>query len=130
MYQPGGQPPRPPEMNFDQMLGSLGGGLGRIASRLGGGGVGLAAVLIIALIVIIWAATGIYTISPGEQAALRLFGAAQANTVTDTGLALVVALARGQPRCGAGGGNPPDGAGVPPQRRRRPRRPGAGGSPK
>ena len=86
MYQPGGQPPRPPEMNFDQMLGSLGGGLGRIASRLGGGGVGLAAVLIIALIVIIWAATGIYTISPGEQAALRLFGAAQANTVTDTGL--------------------------------------------
>ena len=86
MYQPGGQPPRPPEMNFEQMLGNFGGGLGRLASRLGGGGVGLAAVLIIALIVIIWAATGIYTVSPGEQAALRLFGAAQANTVTETGL--------------------------------------------
>lgn len=86
MYQPGGQPPRPPEMNFEQMLGNFGGGLGRLASRLGGGGVGLAAVLILALIVIIWAATGIYTVSPGEQAALRLFGAAQANTVTETGL--------------------------------------------
>lgn len=73
-------------MNFEQMLGNFGGGLGRLASRLGGGGVGLAAVLILALIVIIWAATGIYTVSPGEQAALRLFGAAQANTVTETGL--------------------------------------------
>ena len=73
-------------MNFDQILSGIGGTLGRISSRLGGGGVGLAAVLIIGLIVIIWAATGIYTISPGEQAALRLFGAAQSSTVTDTGL--------------------------------------------
>ena len=47
---------------------------------------GLAAVLIAGLIVIIWAATGIYTVSPGEQAALRLFGAAQQTTVTQTGL--------------------------------------------
>ena len=86
MYQPGGQPPRQPEMNFDQMLGGVRNTLGRLAARLGGGGVGLAVVLIIALIVIIWAATGIYTISPGEQAALRLFGAAQAAPVTDTGL--------------------------------------------
>ena len=73
-------------MNFDQMMGGARDTLGRIAQRLGGGGVGLAVVLIIALIVIIWAATGIYTISPGEQAALRLFGAAQAAPVTDTGL--------------------------------------------
>ena len=86
MYQPGGQPPRQPEMNFDQMMGGARDTLGRIAQRLGSGGVGLAVVLIIALIVIIWAATGIYTISPGEQAALRLFGAAQATPVTETGL--------------------------------------------
>ncbi|MYC37745.1 MAG: FtsH protease activity modulator HflK [Chloroflexi bacterium] len=86
MYQPGGQPPRQPEMNFDQMMGGARDTVGRIAQRLGGGGVGLAVVLIIALIVIIWAATGIYTISPGEQAALRLFGAAQATPVTETGL--------------------------------------------
>ena len=86
MYQPGGQPPRQPEMNFDQLLGGVSATLGRIANRLGGGGVGLAVVLIGGLIVIIWAATGIYTISPGEQAALRLFGAAQESTVTETGL--------------------------------------------
>ena len=86
MYQPGGQPPRQPEMNFDQMMGGARDTLGRIAQRLGGGGVGLAVVLIVALIIIIWAATGIYTISPGEQASLRLFGAAQASPVTDTGL--------------------------------------------
>ncbi len=86
MYQPGGQPPRQPEMNFDQALAGFRATLSRISNRLGGGGVGLAIVLIAGLIVIIWAATGIYTISPGEQAALRLFGAAQANTVTDTGL--------------------------------------------
>lgn len=86
MYQPGGQPPRQPEMNFDQMMGGVRNTLGRFTGRLGGGGVGLAVVLVIALIVIIWAATGIYTISPGEQAALRLFGAAQTAPVTDTGL--------------------------------------------
>ena len=86
MYQPGGQPPRQPELNFDQLLDGLRSTIGRIANRLGGGGVGLAAVLIGALIIIIWAATGIYTISPGEQAALRLFGAAQPSPVTETGL--------------------------------------------
>ena len=86
MYQPGGQPPRQPELNFDQLLGGFGDTVRRISNRLGGGGVGLAAVLIVGLIIIIWAATGIYTISPGEQAALRLFGAAQSAPVTETGL--------------------------------------------
>ena len=86
MYQPGGQPPRQPELNFDQLMSGFGATIQRIVNRLGGGGVGLASVLIIGLIIIIWAATGIYTISPGEQAALRLFGAAQSATVTETGL--------------------------------------------
>ncbi len=86
MYQPGGQPPRQPELNFDQLLGGVGDTLRRISSRLGGGGVGLAIVLIVGLIVIIWAATGIYTVSPGEKAALRLFGAAEPAPVTETGL--------------------------------------------
>ena len=86
MYQPGGQPPRQPELNFDQLLSGFGATIRRITNRLGGGGVGLAAVLIIGLIAIIWAATGIYTVSPGEQAALRLFGAAQPSPVTETGL--------------------------------------------
>ena len=76
MYQPGGGP-RQPELDFDQIMGNIRDGIGRISQRLGGGGVGLAAVLIVGLIIVIWLATGIYTISPGEQAALRLFGNAQ-----------------------------------------------------
>ena len=84
MYPPGG--PRQPEVNFEQILASLGGNLRRIASRLGGGGVGTVAVLGILLIVVIWAATGVYTISPGEQAARRLFGVVQGAPITATGL--------------------------------------------
>ena len=49
-------------MNFDQVIGGARDAFGRISQRLGGGGVGLAVALIIALIAIIWAATGIYTI--------------------------------------------------------------------
>ncbi len=85
MYQPGGGP-RQPELDFEQILNNVRNTAGRISQRLGGGGVGLAAALIIGLIIVIWAATGIYTTSPGEQAALRLFGDAQATPVTDNGL--------------------------------------------
>ena len=46
----------------------------------------MAAVLVVGLIVVIWAATGIYTTSPGEQAVLRLFGNAQEIPVTQNGL--------------------------------------------
>jgi membrane protease subunit HflK len=84
MYPPGG--PQRPEINFDQILGGVRSTLGRITGRLGGGGVGLLVVGVIALIVIVWAASGIYTINPGEQAALRLFGKVQQPTVVDTGL--------------------------------------------
>ena len=86
MYQPGGGGPRPPEMNLDQILGQLRSTLASISRRLGGGGVGLAVVLIVGVIVVIWAGTGIYTVSPGEKAALRLFGAAQSPPVSETGL--------------------------------------------
>ncbi len=85
MYQPGGGP-RQPELDFDQIIGNIRDGIGRISQRLGGGGVGLAIALIVGLIVVVWAATGIYTISPGEQAALRLFGNAQETPVNETGL--------------------------------------------
>jgi membrane protease subunit HflK len=73
-------------MNLDQILGQLRSTLASISRRLGGGGVGLAAVLIVGVIVVIWAGTGIYTVSPGEKAALRLFGAAQSPPVSETGL--------------------------------------------
>ena len=85
MYQPGGGP-RPPELNFDEILSKIRDGIGRISQQLGGGGVGLAIVLVVGLIVVIWAATGIYTTSPGEQAVLRLFGNAQETPVTQNGL--------------------------------------------
>ena len=86
MYQPGGGGPRQPELDLEQILGNIRNTLGRISQRLGGGGVGLAVALIVGLIIVIWAGTGIYTISPGEQAALRFFGEAQAAPVSETGL--------------------------------------------
>ena len=86
MYQPGGGGPRQPELDFDQIMGNVRNVLGRLAQRLGGGGVGLVVALIVGAIIVIWLATGIYTISPGEQAALRLFGKAQAAPESQTGL--------------------------------------------
>lgn len=84
MYPPGG--PRQPEINFEQIFSGFRSTIGRISNRLGGGGVGLLVVGVMALIVIIWAASGIYQINPGEAAALRLFGDVQGNPVDDTGL--------------------------------------------
>ena len=85
MYQPGGGP-RQPELDFEKIMGNVRDGIGRVAQRLGGGGVGLAVALFVGLIVVIWAATGIYTTSPGEQAVLRLFGEAQTAPVIENGL--------------------------------------------
>ena len=85
MYQPGGGP-RQPELDFDQIMGRIRDVIGRVTQRLGGGGVGLAVVLVVGLIVVIWAATGFYQISPGEQAALRLFGDAKDSPEASTGL--------------------------------------------
>ena len=89
MFSPGGgqqQPPRQPEFDFDQLLGRVRGIFGGGGGRLGGGNLGIIILAVIALIVIIWAATGVYTISPGENAALRLFGAVQGDPVDEEGL--------------------------------------------
>ena len=72
MYPPGG--PRQPEFDFEQIMARIREVLGPIGRRLGSGGIGLLVGGLIALIVIIWLATGIYTIGPGEQAALQRFG--------------------------------------------------------
>jgi membrane protease subunit HflK len=61
-------------------------GWNRLNRRLGGGGVGLAVLGLIGIIAVIWLATGIYTVSPGQNAALRLFGAVQGPPVTQEGL--------------------------------------------
>ena len=84
MYPPSG--PRQPEMNFEPILARLREGWNRLNRRLGGGGTGLAVLGVIGIIAVIWLATGIYTISPGENAALRLFGAVQGPPVTEEGL--------------------------------------------
>lgn len=84
MYPPSG--PRQPEMDFEQIMARLRAGWAQLNRRLGGGGVGLAILGLIGIIAVIWLATGIYTISPGENAALRLFGAVQGAPVTDDGL--------------------------------------------
>ena len=73
MFQPGG--PRQPEVDFDQLLAGVKGTLGSIAARLGGGGVGGVIVLAIGLIAVLWLASGIYRIGPGEEVAQRRFGA-------------------------------------------------------
>jgi len=72
MYPQGGS--RQPELDFEQIIARIRDFLGPIGKKLGGGGVGLVATLFVSLIMIIWLATGIYTISPGEQASLQRFG--------------------------------------------------------
>ena len=84
MYPTGG--PRQPEINFDQIMARIRETLGPIATRLGGGGIGLVVALVIGLIIVVWAAFGIYQIGPGEQVALRRFGEVQGNPVVDPGL--------------------------------------------
>ena len=84
MYPPGG--PRQPEMDFDQVTARLRQGLGKITGKLGNAGLGILIIGIIALAAVIWLATGIYQVGPGENAALRLFGAARETPVEKEGL--------------------------------------------
>ncbi|MCY4365074.1 MAG: FtsH protease activity modulator HflK [Chloroflexi bacterium] len=85
MYPPGGGQ-RQPEMDFEQVSARFREGMGRFSGRFGGGGIALFIVGIIVLAMIVWLGTGVYTIGPGENAALRLFGAAQGAPVTQEGL--------------------------------------------
>ena len=56
MYPPGG--PRQPEMDFDQILNRLKEGFGQLKRRFGGGGMGLLLFGGIAIIILIWLASG------------------------------------------------------------------------
>jgi len=73
-------------LDFDQLMGRARTALGGLSRRLGGGGVGLLVIGAIAVIMVIWAVAGFYTISPGENAVLRFFGDAQEPAVTEPGL--------------------------------------------
>lgn len=66
---------RRPEFDPEQILANLRQSWRRISANLpGGGGAGLLIGGGLVLIVLIWVATGFYTVQPSEQAALRLFG--------------------------------------------------------
>ena len=64
-----------PEVNVEQILGRFRAFFGRF--RLGGMGVGLFGFVIIAAVIaaVIWLSSGFYTVQPGEEAAIRTFGA-------------------------------------------------------
>ena len=75
------QPPRrgEPEIDLEQLLNRIGAALRGFGTRFGGGGgsnrtISYFTFGILGLSLIFWLATGIYQVSPGEQAALRTFG--------------------------------------------------------
>jgi membrane protease subunit HflK len=66
---------REPELDFEQIIGRIRNSFGGFGGRLGGGSIFTYLVLGILLVAfIIWMATGVYQVSPGEQAAIRTFG--------------------------------------------------------
>ena len=87
MYQ---QPRRgEPEIDLEQILNRINAAFKGFTSRFGGGGGGNNAFTyftfgILALVFVIWMASGIYQVSPGEQAVHRTFG--KCCRVTGTGL--------------------------------------------
>ncbi len=67
--------PEEPEVNFDQVMDRIRNFFGRF--RLRGGGSGIGSLIVIGLFVVgiaIWLGSGIFTVQPGEQAALRRLG--------------------------------------------------------
>ena len=66
--------PEESEVNLEQILERIRSALRRL--RFGGGGVGLSLIVIGLFFVsaLIWLGTGFYTVQPGEEAALRMFG--------------------------------------------------------
>lgn len=65
---------RRPEFDPDAILRNLQAGWSSFRSRIPTGGIGLLLFALIGAGLLIWAGTGVYTVSPTEQAALRLFG--------------------------------------------------------
>ena len=76
MFEPGG-PRQRPEVQIEEILRGIGDGINRVAQRLGAGGIRLLILGLIALVIVLWLASGIYVVGPRERAALQLFGAYQ-----------------------------------------------------
>ncbi len=74
MFEPGGGQRQRPEIQVEEALRGIGSGINNVMQRLGGGGVKLIIIGLIALAVVVWLGSGIYQVGPREQAALQLFG--------------------------------------------------------
>jgi len=75
MFEQGGRGQRQgPEIQLEEILRGIGSGINGVIQRLGGGGVRLIILAVLALIVIVWLASGVYQVGPRQQAALQLFG--------------------------------------------------------
>ena len=74
MFEPGGQRQQRPEVQIEEILRGIGSGVNTVLQRLGGGGVKLIAIALLAVLAIVWLASGVFQVGPREQAALQLFG--------------------------------------------------------
>ena len=63
-----------PEAQFEEILRGIGSGINGFTQRLGGGGMRLIGLGIIAILLVVWLGSGVFQVGPREQAALRLFG--------------------------------------------------------
>jgi membrane protease subunit HflK len=75
MFEQGGRGQRQgPEIQLEEILRGIGSGINAAMQRLGGGGVKLVVMALLALAIIVWLATGVFQVGPREQAGLQLFG--------------------------------------------------------
>ena len=77
MQQSGG---RPPEFNLDKIMLQLAAVIQRFASRQGRSALSTLTLAVLAVAAIGWLATGVYSVSPGEEAIIRVFGKASSTT--------------------------------------------------
>ena len=73
-----------PEYTIEWVLANIWANINRVSQRMGARGSGAIAFLIVAVVAVIWGLTGIYSVEPSEQAALRLFG--KYDTTVEPGL--------------------------------------------
>ena len=67
-------PRRTPELNFDDILKGISSSLGRFGGRMGGGGMRVLVLGLIAVGLVLWLGSGMFSVGPREKAALQLFG--------------------------------------------------------
>jgi len=62
------------DKQIEQILGGIGSVLNNIMQRLGGGGSKILILMIVGVLLLLWMASGVFTVAPREKAALRMFG--------------------------------------------------------